>query len=264
MLKAKLPLIILAVIIVVCVAVIGYSFNQLQSEKARSQSLQGQVENLEKRELDLKAKLSDSKKQAADLEAELKDSRAQIETLSGELDTEKRSKQDTVIELDGIKAELEAQKARKTDLEGQLSAAQAEIGKMQGQLKDAQAKKIDLEAKVKDLEAKIQKVELGTINVGAEGEQTPGEPEGVAAQPAAPGLEGKILVVNKEYNFAVINLGTKDNVSINDIFGVYSKGKHIGDIKVEKVHEAMSAANFVAPAIKDKIAEGDKVVLKGR
>ena len=263
MLKAKLPLIILAVIIVVCVAVIGYSFNQLQSEKARSQSLQDQLDNLQKVQRDLKTKLEVSKKEAVELDSQLKDSKAQIETLTGELDTEKKAKSDTMTEMDGVKAELEAQKAKKADLEGQLSAAQAEIAKAAAALKDVQGKKIDLEAKVKDLEAKAQKVELGTINVGAEGEQN-GDPQMAPAQPAAAGLEGKILVVNKEYNFAVINIGTKENVNINDVFGVYSQGKYIGDLKVEKVHEAMSAANFVTTGIKDKINEGDKVVLKGR
>jgi septal ring factor EnvC (AmiA/AmiB activator) len=263
MLKAKLPLIILAAIIVVCVALIGYSFNQLQSEKARSQSLEDQLGNLQKIQKDLKVKLEDSKKQAADLDTQLKDSKTQIDSLTSELDAEKKAKQDAMTEMDGVKAELEAQKAKKADLEGQLSAAQTEITKTQGALKDAQARKMDLEAKVKDLEAKVQKVELGTINVGGEGEQA-GDTQVAAAQPAGAGLEGKVLVVNKEYNFAVINLGTKENVNINDVFGVYSQGKYIGDVKVEKVHEAMSAANFVSTGIKDKIAEGDKVVLKGR
>lgn len=263
MLKAKLPLIILAVVIVVCVAIIGYSFNQLQGEKQRSASLQDQLDQLQIIQKDLKKKLDASTKQAAELDTQLKDAKASVDSLTAELETEKRAKLDTITEMDGIKAELEAEKAKKADLEGQLNAAQTEITKAQGLLKDVQAKKADLENKVKDLEAKVKSVELGTINVGAEGEQN-GDAQMSPAQPAAVGLEGKVLVVNKEYNFAVINLGTKDNVAINDVFGVYAKGKYVGDLKVEKVHEAMSAANFVTAGIKDKISEGDKVVLKGR
>jgi len=69
-------------------------------------------------------------------------------------------------------------------------------------------------------------------------------------------------VVNKDYNFVVINLGLQQGIKINDLFSVYHKEKYIGDIKVEKLHESMAAAGFVSAQIKDKISEGDKVVLK--
>jgi hypothetical protein len=75
-------------------------------------------------------------------------------------------------------------------------------------------------------------------------------------------LEGKVLVVNRDYNFVVINLGSQQGIKLDDEFAVYHKEKYIGDIKVEKLHDSMSAAGFVSTQIKDKIAEGDKVVLK--
>jgi len=39
-------------------------------------------------------------------------------------------------------------------------------------------------------------------------------------------------------------------------------GKNIGEVKVEKVHDTMSAAGFVSPELKDKILEGDSVIQK--
>ena len=71
-------------------------------------------------------------------------------------------------------------------------------------------------------------------------------------------LEGKISVVNNEYNFVVINLGSKDGVKLNDEFSVLRSGKVIGNLKIEKVHELMSAAGF-APELKDNIKENDVV-----
>ena len=67
------------------------------------------------------------------------------------------------------------------------------------------------------------------------------------------------MVLNKEYNFAVINLGSTDGVNIGDLFSVYHNDKYIGDVKIEKVHDSMSAAGFESTAIKDNISEGDKV-----
>jgi cell shape-determining protein MreC len=84
-----------------------------------------------------------------------------------------------------------------------------------------------------------------------------------SAVPLANPLEGKVTVVNKEYNFAVINLGQKDGVNVGDQFSVTREGKVIGDIKVEKVHESMSAAGFAAE-LKDAIQENDLVVQKAK
>ena len=75
-------------------------------------------------------------------------------------------------------------------------------------------------------------------------------------------MEGKVLVVNKEYNFAVISLGSKDGVAVGNTFLVYHDNKSIGEIKVEKLHDSMAAAGFVSQDVKDKIGEGDRVVLK--
>ena len=82
------------------------------------------------------------------------------------------------------------------------------------------------------------------------------------AQAAKP-LEGKVTVINKEYNFAVINLGQKDGINTGDQFTVSRDGKVIGEIKVEKVHDSMSAAGFAAE-LKDLIKENDLVVQKAK
>jgi hypothetical protein len=122
-----------------------------------------------------------------------------------------------------------------------------------------------LESKIKELEAK--KVELGNIVVSPEPKTTKSkatQPKAEKKELSAPaqGAQGKVLVVNKDYNFAVINLGSKDNVNLDDVFSIYHNDKYVGDIKVEKVHDSMSAAGFLSPDIKDKVNEGDKVVQK--
>jgi hypothetical protein len=123
-------------------------------------------------------------------------------------------------------------------------------------LKELESTKKAFEEKVKSLEEKVQNVELGKIVVSP-------DQKGAEAQPAAAvKLEGKISVVNKEYNFAVINLGNKDGVNVGDVFSVIHNNKNAGDLKVEKVHDNMSAAGFVTPDLKDIIAEGDRVELK--
>jgi len=144
-----------------------------------------------------------------------------------------------------------------------------------------QQQKQALEDKIKSLEAGVANIELGKVVVNSEvvqpqaapavatkAAEKKNAPEPKAAKqeqrvPAAGGIEGKIMIVNKEFNFVVINLGSKDKVNVGDQFFVSRAGKTIGDIKIEKVHEFMSAAGF-APELKEQFKENDTVTQKSR
>ena len=164
--------------------------------------------------------------------------------------------------------------------------AQDDNRKIQAQLKRNQvaARIEELEGKNQELEARLKGVELGKIVVGnpedsyvsaaqaAPLSQQAGQQaatraaSGVAlaketTAPAAPQSgEGKVLVVNREYNFIVINLGSKDGVNVGKIYSVYHNNKYVGDVKIDKVHDSMAAAGFISADVKDKISEGDKLV----
>ena len=49
---------------------------------------------------------------------------------------------------------------------------------------------------------------------------------------------------------------------MGDVFSVYHGNNYIGDLKVEKLQESMSAAGFVTEDLKNKVQEGDKVSKK--
>ena len=59
---------------------------------------------------------------------------------------------------------------------------------------------------------------------------------------AAPVLFGKVLMVNKEQAFVVVNLGRADNLNLGDILSVYRNSEFIGRVQVERVEEKVSAA----------------------
>lgn len=267
--KGKVPSIVLIILILISLSLAGGAFYLLQKEKIKSLALQDELEEVRTKERIIEIKLEDSKKTISQLEMQLRESKSQIEFLNGELQKEKKINQDTLTELQQLKVELEEQKKAKADVEGKLTYNLEELKNLQAQLKSLGELKNELENKIKEMEeAKSEKVELGTIVVGQQE-----SPTVAAAVPmdtkkkistTSSSLEGKILVINKDYNFVVINLGSKDGVNINDIFAIYHKNKYLGDIKIEKVHESMSAANFLSPDIKDKVREGDKVAIKNK
>ncbi|TAM37891.1 hypothetical protein EPN54_04815 [bacterium] len=256
-------------LLIISFAIAAGAFFSYQSEHAKSIRLQGQVDELTARQHATESKLEDSKKMVTRLQLELQEVKAQIDTLNSELDQEKSSRLDAVNKLEQFKADLEQQKTSRQDLESRLSQASSEGMKMKEQLKVIQQQKDELETRLKELEAGSSGVELGKVVVNS---------EAVKEKPAAPVSskvekkteaskvnvpEGRVMVVNKEYNFAVINLGSKDGVKTDDLFSVYHGGKIIGELKVEKVHESMSAAGF-SEDLKNIISENDKVAQKAK
>ncbi|HTY44887.1 MAG TPA: hypothetical protein VMD52_02720 [Patescibacteria group bacterium] len=248
---------------------IYYLYNQ---EYTKNVSLQKELEEVKTQQKIAETKLSESKETITSLETKLKGATTQIETLNKSLDDEKTARQETLAQVEKMKMDMTQLSKVTVELEAKLNKAQAEAQQAQTQIADLETKRNELEVKIKDLQSQTQEqtvkakegVELGKIVVNSE---TGAAVESAAAQEAAPaklapGAEGKVLVVNKEYDFAVINLGIKDGVSVGMVFSAYRGNKYLGDLRIEKVHESMAAAGFTTKEIREKLKEGDRVVPK--
>ncbi len=74
--------------------------------------------------------------------------------------------------------------------------------------------------------------------------------------------EGKILSIDRETEFVIINIGKKDGIGIGQIMSVYRKGEYIGDIKVTRIQSEMSAADFILPLSSHIVQKNDQVMAK--
>lgn len=264
--------IVLIIMIVVSLALAAVGFSLFQKEHVKNIQLVNQVQELTTKQKIAEAKLNEAQKALAGFEIKLKDSTAQISALNSQLQEEKTAKEEALARMTQMQDDLEQQKIMRSDLEKNLTKAQEDVRSIKVQLRNINAEKARLEEKLKTLEAKSD-VELGKIVVSPESSQAGAQVEktGKAVQaPAAgsavatQGLEGKVLVLNKEYNFVVINLGAKDGLAAGELFSVYRGNTYLGDVKVEKVQDVMSAAGFVADGVKNKVKEGDRVVKKSK
>jgi len=297
--KAKVPVIVLVVLAIVGLILAGAGFYLYQKERARGNTLQEQLDDLNTKQRIIENRLEDSKKMIDGLQSELKSAKLQIDTLAGQLQEEKSSREQASKQLEQLKADLEQQNNLRADLELKLNTAQDDVKKAQENLASLESQKQNLESKVKELEARTKNVELGKIVVNPDQagakpttkkeeksflffkkkpapantqpkvaasakQQAVAEDRVNESDTVASGLEGKISVVNKEYGFVVISLGARDGVNTGDVFSVYHNGKLIGDVKAEKVHESLTAANLATDGLGDKIGEGDRVVRKGK
>ena len=272
--KAKIPILVLIVLIIASLSLAGGIFYLYKQEQTKRFAREEELSDLKIKERVTEAELEKSKKKISALELQIKDDQTKIDTLTQQLEQEKAARQEGLTETEQLRTDLEQQKNLRSDLENKLVQAKDDGKRLQAQLKELESKKSELETKIKEMEAKSQEgVELGTIVVSPETaipaqaamEVRPEKKENVPFSSSTPkALEGKILVVNKEYNFVVINLGSRDGVDLGDKFFVYHNNKYIGDIQIEKIHDSMAAAGFSSPDIKDKVSEDDKVVQKAK
>lgn len=290
--KAKLPLILLVVLLILSLTVAGFGFYLLQEERAKNFELQDKLEEVTLTLRRTEQGLNEYKKKSADLEGQLKTAQDNIESLNGQIEEEKKLRQEAESKLDVFEQDLEQQKGLKSSLEKKLNQALEDAAKTQARLKELEDKRVELEAKVTELEKRpqevpeIQGVELGKIVVSPETSVTASasktkkpaaktekkakkadsakvKPEKKKADKViATGPQGRVLVVNKEYGFVVISLGSRNKIALDDVFAIYHEDKYIGDVKVEKLEESMSAAGFLSDSIKNKVSKDDKAVKK--
>ncbi|MDD5566467.1 MAG: hypothetical protein PHG31_06225, partial [Candidatus Omnitrophica bacterium] len=246
--KGKISVFILFLLIIVSFSLAGGAFYFMQQEKTKADTLEKDMETLSSKQRAVQTELESAKRTISDLESKLKAYELQIENLTEDLSTEKAAKEESLNKVSQLKTALELQEKQRADLEAKVVQAQDEIKKFKDELKDLQSKKDELEEKLKGAQASTplasDDVELGKIVIAPEGPEFTEPAQEMLAQARTKALEGKVLTLNKEYDFVVINLGSKDGVRVNNVFSVYHDNAYLGDVKIDKLHDSMSAATF--------------------
>lgn len=242
------------------IVVAGIIYLGLEKEKGQSAAYLKKSSSLEEEKASLEKEINRYKSELSQANTKLGESEKKIRELLISLDQEKSKNQDLFASLN---KELEETKKTKADLEKKISQNDAELGSLKAEIEKLQKAKEDLEKRMQGGSLASSDVQLGKIVVASEGSLGAG---GGSIQPATSTrpTDGKILVVNKEYAFVVVNLGSRDGISSGDTLSVYQKNKYIGDIIVERVDIAMSSANFADPGLKDTVKEDDRVTIKPR
>ena len=89
---------------------------------------------------------------------------------------------------------------------------------------------------------RAQEVDLGQIMVSA-----------------SPNLEGKVIAVNRPFQFVVIDLGGEHNLPVGAVLSIYRQSDFIGRIQVEEVRESVAACRILTEWTRREIKENDLV-----
>jgi chromosome segregation ATPase len=206
------------------------------------QVVEKRLAEINKIKSELESSLREAEGKIADLIVKLEEAESAKTALSSEL-----SEREKVI--GDLNAKFESEKREKAELADRLTKSEEEYKTLKAQVEQLETLKVELERKLQ--EAATKGVQLEKIVVKPK--------EALPQEETAPSIEGKILVVNREFDFVVINLGQRDGVELGTIFLVYRDGESLGKVQAEKVYEGMSTAIFLPEARKEEIREGDSV-----
>ena len=283
--RAKGPVILLVILLVAATAGAFLGFIALQKEKETNSLLSEENKELEVRRRSAEKQVTDLKKQVEGLaqeigqqKAKIQDYDSRIKAMNDELALEKEAKQNALSEASKAKEDAESLRRAKSNSESQLKTAQEELSRLKNQLAAIESMKNEPEEKPKEspvpasgkeTESQAQDMRLDKIVVSASGADNTQpqvkKPElnpALTAKAVPPPLEGKVLVVNKEYDFIVVNLGQKDDVNLGDTFSVLRKDKSVAEAKIEEVRDTMSVASPLTKDMIKQIKEDDKVIRK--
>ncbi|MFH1777744.1 MAG: hypothetical protein ABH952_09345 [Candidatus Omnitrophota bacterium] len=71
--------------------------------------------------------------------------------------------------------------------------------------------------------------------------------------------QGRIVSVNKYFDFVIIDLGEQDGLKAGEVLGIFKGRDAVGEVQIEKLYEEISAAAILPNSQKDRLEAGDMV-----
>ncbi|MCM8780958.1 MAG: hypothetical protein NC908_03425 [Candidatus Omnitrophica bacterium] len=222
---------------------------ELQNISQQIRSVQLNNDQLQKEKNALQQQIEDLNKQRQILQKQLESNLKIIDNLADELVKEKKYKRDIQKDIESAKNEntlLKQQLRELNDRKNELEEKLAQLSKDSELLKakltekeqvrtEAQTLSISEETKIKTTGSSV---ELPPIVV---------RPSQAGSQPLASRIvsrTGKILAVDKENNFVIIDLGKDAGLKLGDTFQVYRDNQSIGLIEVIQIRSNVSACDI--------------------
>lgn len=271
---------VIAVILLITGTAMALFFQQLEmrerlSVEERLTEVQTEKEGLQKT-------LEELKRQVYLLEDKNKEADERMNSLLDELDLEKGLREEMRSETVALRETLEVESRAKKVLEEQLLKTRDDYDKRVKEVEDKLRLEVvratQLEVEMQVLKEKATTGSLVPPSVMTPASSVPQDvtPMGVAPENMASSSidleqivviptqipQGRVLNVDTDTEFVIINLGRKDGVSEGMFFSIYRGQDYLGDVKVTRVQKEMSAADLIPPFTSRLVRQNDQVVVK--
>ncbi len=293
--SGKTITIFLGLIVVLLVSTASISIFLLNKETEKRKAVEAALNDAQGTVSKLQGDLKVAQNKAFVLEEKNKEADARINSVEEELDVEKGLKEAMKTENTKLKQDLDSATQDRdriqADLDTKVQELQAKTKSVEQEIQTRDARVKELEGKVADAEKKLSEANAA-VEKAKEAQAAAVTPAPAAttesAEPAkaeanaenpAPATEnkveldkivvnktdsvkGRVLSVDKETEFIIFDLGAKSGVNQGDVMSVMRGDEYLGDIKVSRVQDEMSAADLIPPFSSRMVRKNDSVVPK--
>ncbi len=244
---------------------------QLESIRAELKTFQIDNEQLQRDKASFELEIKSLNQENQDLKRQMDYNQKIMDSLSQELVIEKNDKFKIEESLKSLKSEnlvlrrqLRSLQNRKIALERKLDATQEETTSLENRLLEMDTFLKEKMLQIDNLKKQLEIKPVGGEPLAAEKKESielppivvkpqPVEEAQVSQPPAS--LTGKILAINKENNFVVIDLGMDSGIQKGDSLKVYRQGNAIAEIEVTQVRKEISACDIKRETVPIKVGD---------
>jgi predicted nuclease with TOPRIM domain len=245
---------------------------QLENIRVELKSAQINSEQLAREKSSLELEVASLRREEQDLKRQLDYNQKLMDSLAQELVMEKNDKFQIENSMKALKAEeailrrqFKSLNSRKIALEKKFMDLQRENSGLNVRLNEAEALLHERALQMDSLKKELYGVQKGQVSPGQQKEsQAPVELPPIVVRPQAevgsseevmPKLVGKVLAVNRENNFVIVDLGQGTGVKVGDTFKVYRAGNVVGTLDVIQVRNDISACDINREAAPIKVGD---------
>jgi len=248
---------------------------QLSSISNQLRSLQINNEQLQREKSSLELEISNLRREKEDVKRELEYNKKILDSVSQELVRERNDKIQIQDSFKLIKSEntvlsrqLENLNSRKIDLEKRLQDLQVDKENVESRFTEMQSMLTDKISQVnglkEELDAIRQGAATGTLSAVPQKKSCVELPPIVvrpqqeqAAKGTSAPYQGKVLAINKDSNFVIVDLGEDAGIRVGDSFQVFKGDKSIASVEAIQVRKNITACDIKKQT--DSICIGDAV-----
>jgi chromosome segregation ATPase len=242
---------------------------ELELENVRTQlkEITYRADEVLKQRNALELELKNASQTKEDLERQSSYNEKLAKALSEDLVREKNDKEALASQLEGLRDDNTEMRARIKDLENVKTTLYKKIDNLEQERNALKDQLVQTESVVtervgeivkikKDLE-NFQAKDLSTVVPGSRTvELSPIVVVGKEDATKAP-LTGRVLSINKDNSFVIVDLGEASGIAVNDRLNIYRENMFIASIQVIQARKDISAADIVESTVGQEIKVGD-------
>jgi chromosome segregation ATPase len=233
---------------------------QLTNVRTELKSLQIANEQLQREKSNFELDITNLKREKEDLKRQIEYNQKMLDSISKDLVREKNDKtqiQDTYKLIKNENATLSRQlqnlNNRKITLDKKIQDLQDNKALLERRLSEMETMLTDKVNQVDDFKDKVEAIKTGAAVPAAADKKEAVELAAIVVRPQAEkprsvnpdiGFIGKVLAVNRDNNFVIIDLGQDAGLKIGDAFKIYRDEKPVASIEVTQVRRGISACDI--------------------